>query len=57
MPDRFGISILDGHQWNLEIEYKDGKKKKYGGSNAYPYNYEDLISLLGLDIQPAVEEC
>lgn len=56
-PDRFGICILDGEQWSLEIEYKDGKKKEYSGSNAYPYNYEDLISLLGLDIQPQVEEC
>jgi len=48
--ERFGISILDGEQWSLEIEYRDGKKKEYGGSNAYPYNYEDLISLLGLNL-------
>ena len=48
MPDRFGICILDGEQWSLEIEYKDGKKKEYGGSNAYPYNYDDLRSLLCL---------
>jgi len=42
---RFGIAVLDGVQWFLEIQYKNGKKKKYAGSNAFPYNYDDLISL------------
>lgn len=48
MPENFGMSTLDGEQWSLKIEYNDGKEKEYAGINAYPYNYEDLISLLGI---------
>lgn len=48
-PDRFGVCILDGIQWELEIEYKNGKKKSWGGSNDYPYNFEELLSLLGVE--------
>jgi len=54
-PSRYGIAILDGVQWFLEIQYKNGRKKKYAGSNAFPYNYDDLLSLLcscGVEIQP-----
>ncbi|MBR2870919.1 MAG: hypothetical protein IKB98_06065 [Clostridia bacterium] len=46
-PNRFGVSVLDGEEWVLNIEYSDGKKAKYGGQNAYPYNYEELLELLG----------
>jgi len=52
---RFGIAVLDGVQWFLEIQYKNGRKKKFAGSNAFPYNYDDLLSLLcscGVEIQP-----
>ena len=47
-PNRFGVSVLDGEEWVLNIEYSDGKKAKYGGQNAYPYNYEELIGLLDM---------
>lgn len=47
-PDRFGICVLDGYEWNLEIEYGDGRKKEFGGCNAYPYNYSELLELLRL---------
>ena len=52
---RFGIAVLDGVQWFLEIQYKNGRKKKFAGANAFPYNYDDLLSLLcscGVEIQP-----
>lgn len=47
-PERFGVCILDGIQWDLEIEYVNGKKKTWGGSNDYPYNFEELLSLIGI---------
>lgn len=47
-PDRFGIYILDGVEWELKIKYYDGTEKEYGGYNAYPYNYKDLLALMGL---------
>jgi hypothetical protein len=46
--ERFGVSVLDGEEWELNIEYEDGKTAKFGGQNAYPYNYEELIGLLDM---------
>ena len=43
---RFGIEVCDGVQWALKLEYKDGKKKTYGGDNAFPYNFDELLDLL-----------
>lgn len=43
---RFGIEVCDGVQWALKFEYKDGKKKTYGGDNAFPYNFDELLDLL-----------
>lgn len=42
--------ILDGTQWNFEIEYNDGKKKKYHGSNDFPDGFEELCKLFGIDL-------
>lgn len=42
--------ILDGTQWELTIEFSDGHKPfKTGGSNAYPYNFDNLQELLGIE--------
>ncbi len=46
--NRFGVYVLDGKWWELDIEYKNGRKRKYCGENAYPYNFGDLESLLKL---------
>jgi hypothetical protein len=46
--ERFDVSVLDGEEWELNIEYEDGKTAKFGGQNAYPYNYEELIGLLDM---------
>lgn len=43
---RFGIEVCDGVQWALKFGYKDGKKKTYGGDNAFPYNFDELLDLL-----------
>ena len=48
--DRFGVFILDGTQWSLEIEFNDGYETKIiYGSNAYPYNFNKLRDIFGLD--------
>ena len=44
------LCVFDGTQWSICIEYEDGKKPyKIDGSNAYPYNFEELIEFLGID--------
>ncbi len=51
---RFGYTMLDGIQWELEIHYSNDKKPvKIYGDNAYPYNFDRLKDLLmcGLDIE------
>lgn len=43
---RFGRMILDGTQWDLEIDFSnDHKPVKICGSNAYPYNFDRLFEL------------
>lgn len=35
--------VLDGIQWELKIEFSNGRRPfKTGGSNAYPYNFNEL---------------
>ena len=54
---RFGIHVLDGTQWDLTIEYNNGRKAfKVGGSNAYPYNFNRLTELFGIDDTEESEE-
>ena len=44
------LYVLDGTQWSISIEYEDGKEPfEIYGSNAYPYNFEELIDFLGID--------
>lgn len=47
---RFGYVVLDGTQWSLQFEYKNGIKPiSYYGSNSYPYNFDKFKVLLGID--------
>ena len=44
------LLILDGTQWELEIQYTNGRRPvRISGSNAYPYNFEDLLEFLEID--------
>jgi hypothetical protein len=45
---RFGIEVCDGIQWALKFEYKNGQKKTFGGDNAFPYNFDELLEVLSL---------
>ena len=47
---KYDMYVLDGTQWELIIEYNNGRKPfKSGGDNAYPYNFNRFLELLGLD--------
>lgn len=49
-PDRFGVCVLDGEDWDLKIEYDNNlKPQKYGGVNAYPFNFSELCDLLEVE--------
>lgn len=49
--------VLDGTQWELTIEFSDGHKPfKISGSNAYPYNFDALKELLGVEPDDEDEE-
>lgn len=42
--------ILDGTQWSIDIEYVDDRKPVHiDGSNAFPYNFDDLLELLEVE--------
>ena len=46
---RFGYTVCDGTQWELEFEYINGHKPvRFDGDNAYPYNFNKLKMLFGI---------
>ena len=49
-PRRFGYVVMDGTQWDLEIQFSNGRKPlKIYGDNAYPYNFDKFRELMGMD--------
>jgi hypothetical protein len=50
-PRRFGYEVLDGTQWHLYIYFSNGSRTvKIEGSNAYPYNFDELKELFEVEI-------
>lgn len=48
-PRRFGHMIMDGTQWELEIDYVNHPKSFYSaGSNSYPYNFDKWEKVFGI---------
>lgn len=46
---RFGYTVCDGTQWELEFEYNNGHKPvRFDGDNSYPYNFDRFKMLLGI---------
>jgi ADP-ribosylglycohydrolase len=41
--------ICDGTQWELAVKYKGQRGTVWIGSNAYPHNWDDLLSFFGID--------
>ena len=46
------LLVMDGTQWELDIYYNNGRRStKISGSNAYPYNFEDLKEFLEVEME------
>ena len=49
--------VMDGTQWELDIYYNNCRKAvKISGSNAYPYNFEDLKEFLEVEMEDEEDE-
>ena len=49
--------VMDGTQWELDIYYNYGRKAvKISGSNAYPYNLDDLKEYLEVEMENEEDE-
>ncbi len=49
--------VMDGTQWELEIMFTEERKPvQISGSNAYPYNFEDLTEFLGLEEEDEIDD-
>lgn len=49
-PERFGFAVLDGTQWQLKLEFNNGRKScEFSGSNSYPYNFNKLLDIFEID--------
>ena len=49
-PERFGYTVLDGTQWELEIHFSNNTKPFISyGSNSFPYNFNEFQELLLID--------
>lgn len=47
---RFGVAVMDGTQWELEIYFSNGRRAvKFCGDNAYPYNFDRLLELFEVE--------
>jgi len=48
--ERFGYTVCDGTQWELEFEYSNGHKPaRFNGDNSYPYNFDKFQMLFGIE--------
>ena len=48
--ERFGFVILDGTQWQLKLEFNNGRKPcEFSGINCYPYNFNKLLDIFKID--------
>ena len=48
--ERFGYTVCDGTQWELEFEYYNGHKPvRFDGDNSYPYNFDKFQMLFGVE--------
>ncbi len=43
--------VCDGTQWELAVKYKGQRGTVWVGSNAYPGNWDDLLSIFGIDYE------
>ena len=54
---RFGYTVCDGTQWELEFKYSNGHKPvRFDGDNSYPYNFDKFQMLFGIDVTEEDED-
>ena len=41
--------VCDGTQWRLAVRYEGGRIAEWGGSNAYPPDWNKVLSFFGID--------
>lgn len=46
----YGIAVLDGVSWKLEVKYYNKDTKEYSGLNAYPDNFNEFLEFLEIDL-------
>ena len=47
---RFDCFVMDGTQWSLSVAFSNGcRRVKIHGSNDYPYNFDGLLDLFGIE--------
>ena len=55
---RFGLMVMDGTRWELEIRFANGHRPfRACGYNAYPYNFDKLVELFGMEEDEYGEDC
>ncbi|MBF7096659.1 hypothetical protein [Alkalibacter mobilis] len=56
--ERFGYTVCDGTQWDLEFKYNNGQRPvRFNGDNSYPYNFFDEFQMLfGIDVTKEYDE-
>ena len=47
---RYGITVVDGTQWDLAIYYTNGRRAiQISGDNAYPFNFSRLLEIFEVE--------
>lgn len=46
----YGLAVLDGFSWKLEVKYYNKDTKEYSGQNALPYNIKEVLDFLEIDL-------
>ena len=42
--------VLDGTQWSVVFKYSDRRKREFGGSNKFPYNFDRFLDVMEIEI-------
>ena len=41
--------VLDGTQWSVVFKYSDRRKREFGGSNKFPYNFDRFLDVMEIE--------
>jgi hypothetical protein len=50
LPEQYGCTLSEPVKWQLRIEYSGGSAPRFfDGLGIFPYNFDDLLDLFGID--------